>query len=176
MGLLGSALELGGDIYSAKIQAREAKRQRDYEQAQFNKQFAEQKSQFGQEFGLKKQQDAAKQRAYQQALQSGAAGEQGLMAATQAGTPADIEQMRQDMIAGNKESIGAGASQIQAGLAQQGVRGGQAATQLSRGVGSMALQGQRDINQMIAQEEARKRALQGAYQSQKAIQGYGAGY
>lgn len=69
------------------------------------------------------------------------------------------------------ETLNAGRNQINAALAQQGVRGGQAVTQLARGIGNMTTDANRDINQMMYGDYANNKNLKAAYDQAKALAG-----
>jgi hypothetical protein len=77
------------------------------------------------------------------------------------------EQYKQDILGGTQEALGAGASQMAAALAQQGMRGGQAATQLRRGIGEMATAGMRQMTEA----DLAKQNMMRQYQMQKALLG-----
>jgi hypothetical protein len=81
----------------------------------------------------------------------------------------------QDLKNQTNDVLNAGRNQIQAGLAQQGVRGGQAATQLNRGIGNMATAANQNLNQMMYGDIAQNRNLQAAYNQAKALAGINAG-
>jgi len=140
-----------------------------------------QAQQFAQQFGLQQQgqqfgQEEAKARraAYEKMLGTGVgqmgAGEQAI---SQLGiaAPKELQQMKQDILSGSAESLQQGVGQLQAGLAQQGIRGGQAATQLRRGIGEMGIGAQKDINQLLGNEAMQRQAQLMAYQQAKALGG-----
>lgn len=80
-----------------------------------------------------------------------------------------------DLKNNTNDVLNAGRNQINAGLAQQGVRGGQAATQLARGIGNMATAANQNLNQMMYGDIAQNRNLQAAYNQAKALAGINAG-
>ena len=73
----------------------------------------------------------------------------------------------------NKD-LNMGRNQLNLALAQQGLRGGQAATQLNRGIGNMTTQANQDLNNMMYDEEQQRRNLQAAYNQAKALAGINA--
>ena len=91
-----------------------------------------------------------------------------------AAAPEELTMLKEDILAGNTESLQQGKEELATALAQQGVRGGQAATQLRRGVGEMATGAQRDINQLMGQEAMDRQAQRLAYQKSKALGGQAA--
>ena len=87
----------------------------------------------------------------------------------------ELTQMKQDVLNNNNQALNQGASQLQASLQQAGLRGGQAGTQLSRGVGSMTQSANQDINKLIYDEANQRKQLQAAYEAAKAQSGTQAG-
>ena len=121
-----------------------------------------------------KRQAKLREEAYKQALEKAggmAAGGEEMFLSEAGKSPAELEAMRQNILSGEAEALQAGAGQLQAGLAQQGVRGGQAATQLKRGIGEMATTAQRDITGLMGQEAMQRAAEKRAYAQQKAFLG-----
>jgi hypothetical protein len=98
------------------------------------------------------------------------AGEAEFMGEMGAAVP-ELEQARQDILSGEAEALQRGAGQMRAGFSQMGLRGGQAATQLRRGIGEMGIGAARDINVMALQEAQQRQAMRAAYQRQKAMAG-----
>ena len=86
-----------------------------------------------------------------------------------------LNLIKQDLQNENNEVLNAGRNQLNAALSQQGVRGGQAATQLARGIGNMATSANRDLNQMMYDDTAYNRNLKAAYNQAKALAGVNAG-
>lgn len=80
----------------------------------------------------------------------------------------DLKNNQNDILNANR-------NQLNTALAQQGVRGGQAATQLARGIGSITNQANQDLNQMMYQDEQQNRNLKMAYDQAKALAGLNAG-
>lgn len=103
------------------------------------------------------------------------AGEQGFLQEAGQATP-ELQQMKQDILSGQAESLGQAGGEMQAQLARTGMRGGQASQALKRGIGQMGIQGQRDINQLIGGEAMQRAAERRAYQSAKAARGQSATY
>jgi len=116
----------------------------------------------------------ARQKSYQEMLNRArgfqAGGEQEFME-TLSAAPEELGALERDIAAGGTEAMEAARGQIQAGLAQQGVRGGQAATQLRRGVGELGIGAQRDITKLKAEDALRRKAQQAAYQQAKTLAG-----
>lgn len=90
--------------------------------------------------------------------------------------PLELDQLKQDILSGQAETMQAGSNQMQADLAASGMRGGQAATALKRGTGNIATAAQRDVNQLIGGEAMQRAAERRAYQSAKASRGQSATY
>ena len=80
----------------------------------------------------------------------------------------------QDLKNNTNDVLNAGRNQLNTALAQQGVRGGQAATQLARGIGNMTTQANQDYNQMMYGDINQNRNLQAAYNQAKALAGLNA--
>lgn len=102
------------------------------------------------------------------------AGESALSGLTGTQLP-ELAQMKQDVLNQNNQALNQGASQLQASLQQAGLRGGQAGTQLARGIGSMTQSANQDINKMIYDEALQRKQLQAAYEAAKAQAGTQAG-
>ena len=66
-------------------------------------------------------------------------------------------------------------NQLNTALAQQGIRGGQAATQMARGLGNVTTQANQDLNTMLYNDQQQNRNLQAAYNQAKALAGLNAG-
>lgn len=81
----------------------------------------------------------------------------------------------QDLKNNTNDVLNSGRNQLNASLAQQGIRGGQAMTQLNRGIGNMANQANQDLNQMMYGDEQHNRNLKMAYEQAKALAGLNAG-
>jgi hypothetical protein len=64
----------------------------------------------------------------------------------------ELGVLEQQALTGQAKELQQGTSQLNANLAQQGVRGGQAATQLARGVGDMTKNASDNIQAIIANE------------------------
>lgn len=80
-----------------------------------------------------------------------------------------------DLKNNTNDVLNSGKNQIQASLAQQGIRGGQAMTQLNRGIGNITNQANQNLNQMIYGDYANNRNLKAAYDQAKALAGLNAG-
>ena len=80
-----------------------------------------------------------------------------------------------DLRTQTNDVLNSGRNQLNASLAQQGVRGGQAATQLARGIGNMATTANQNLNQMMYSDYANNKNLKAAYDQAKALAGLNAG-
>ena len=189
--MLGSTYlgaSMGGK--SAKKEGQRQQKMSEAELYQRYAEFAEQQKQFGQMFGqrqsefertqgFQEQRQASRQKAYYDMIEkgktAGAAGEGALMASLNAPS-AQLANVEQDILSGQSESMQQASSQMQANLAQQGVRGGQAATQLRRGTGEIGASALKDITQLKYKDEQRREASKRAYLSAKAGAGTSAQY
>jgi len=155
----GAGLSLAGSIFGANAQADALRKQNELEQ---------QNNQFNQE------QQKARQAAYQNMLKQGgqnaAAGESGFMGSVNQ-APSSLEQAKKDILSGNARSLQQGSGQMQANLAAEGVRGGQAATLLNRGTGSMATGAQESLTQQQLSDEQRRQDALLAYKAAQAGRG-----
>lgn len=86
-----------------------------------------------------------------------------------------LQVIGQDLKNNTNDILNQGRNQMLAGFSQAGLRGGQAATQLARGVGSMAQDANRDYNQMMYGDYNQNRNLKAAYEQAKALTGINAG-
>jgi hypothetical protein len=181
---ISGGLSLLGDIYSANSAADQAKRDREDQMNMFNTQTGLTRQQMANQSAIQNRQtnlsenannraenQAVLQRqAYQGIMGKSAEGESQFMNET-GKAPTELETAKNDILTGNAKALNQGASEMQANLAQEGVRGGQAATQLRRGVGEMATGAQNNLNTMAltdAQEREKQRA---AYLSAKGSAG-----
>uniref|UniRef100_A0A6M3IZ67 Uncharacterized protein n=1 Tax=viral metagenome TaxID=1070528 RepID=A0A6M3IZ67_9ZZZZ len=123
---------------------------------------------------LQREQEAARLKAYQNMLDRAgdisASGEAALYE-TASKSPEELQQMKQDLLSGTSEELGMLRGEMGAGLAQQGIRGGQAATQMRRGLGEYTTSATRDINQLMAEDAQRRQAALLAYQNAKGMAG-----
>ena len=85
-----------------------------------------------------------------------------------------LNQMAYDLQTNTNDILNAGRNQVQAGLAQQGIRGGQAGTLLARSVGNMSNQANQDLNNMMYNDIQQRKALAEAYNQAKALAGLNA--
>ena len=85
-----------------------------------------------------------------------------------------LNQVAYDLKTNTNDVLNAGRNQVNAGLAQQGIRGGQAGTLLARSVGNMTNQANQDLNNMMYNDIANNRNLQAAYNQAKALAGINA--
>ena len=81
----------------------------------------------------------------------------------------------QDLKNNTNDVLNSGRNQMLAGMSQAGIRGGQLATQLNRGIGNMTTQANQDYNQMMYGDINQNRQLQAAYNQAKALAGLNAG-
>lgn len=84
---------------------------------------------------------------------------------------AELGTMKQDVLNQTNDVLNSGSRSLQANLAQAGLRGGQAATQLARGVGNMTTSANQNINQLTYDEAQKRKANQTAYEMAKAQAG-----
>lgn len=82
--------------------------------------------------------------------------------------------MRQQMNDNTNKNLNMARNQLNTALAQQGVRGGQAMTQLNRGIGNVTTQANQDLNNMMYNDEQQRKNLQMAYEQAKALAGVNA--
>ena len=157
--VLAAGLGLLGNIFAAGTQA-DIARQRAKEELR--------------RYETEQRERELRRRAYEQTLQRGRemgeAGEAGFYREAERTLP-ELEQARQDILEESAEGLQLGARQLGAELARGGVRGGQAATHMRRGVGEMALGAQRDITGLEYDEAARRAAERRAYERAKAARG-----
>ncbi len=86
-----------------------------------------------------------------------------------------LNVIAQDLKNNTNDVLNSGRNQLNVSLAQQGIRGGQAMTQLNRGIGNMTNQANQDLNQMMYGDEQQNRNLKMAYEQAKALAGLNAG-
>ena len=85
-----------------------------------------------------------------------------------------LNQVAYDIKNNQNDVLNTGRNQLNTALAQQGLRGGQAAIQLNRGIGNMTTQANQDLNNMAYDEAQQIRNLQAAYNQAKALAGLNA--
>jgi len=159
---ISGAIEAGANISAAQTQAEAAQKVAAEQKTMQMEQLREQGREFdiGSKFQMETQ--AARQKAYENALAAGGGTEQQFLSASETASP-ELAQLKSDILAGKSEALGQAGQQMQSSMAQEGVRGGQAATQLRRGVGEMGTQAQRDINQLIGTEGMQRESEKRAY-------------
>lgn len=86
-----------------------------------------------------------------------------------------LNQLEQDILNNQNDVLNSGRNQLNAALSQQGIRGGQAATQMARGIGSMTQDATQNLNQLLYGDSAQNRNLKAAYNQAKALAGLNAG-
>ena len=80
-----------------------------------------------------------------------------------------------DLKNNTNDILNSGRNQMLAGMSQAGLRGGQLATQLNRGIGNMATQANQNLNQMMYSDYNNRNNLKAAYDQAKALAGLNAG-
>lgn len=113
-----------------------------------------------------KQLTDAYRQAYQQALGQYASGENKLNTMFET-SPEELKTLEEQALTGQSKELQQGKSALQAGLAQAGVRGGQAATQLNRGIGEMTQNATQNIQGLIANEAINRANQQRQYTGQQ---------
>ena len=83
--------------------------------------------------------------------------------------------MQRQLNDNTNKNINMARNQINAGLAQQGLRGGQAMTQFNRGIGDITNQANQDLNTMMYNDNQQNRNYKMAYEQAKALAGLNAG-
>jgi hypothetical protein len=78
-------------------------------------------------------------------------------------SPEELETLKNQALTGQAEELQQGTGQLNAALAQQGVRGGQAATQMRRGIGEMTKNASENIQNIIANEAINRAKEQRQY-------------
>ena len=78
-------------------------------------------------------------------------------------TPSELLSLKSDIEKGNTRAMQDTAKQVGANLATQGVRGGQAAVLQNRAVGEQGLTAEQNIDELLAQDAAQRRAAQTGY-------------
>jgi len=166
--LLGG-LGLASNIWGGNKQADMARQQAEQQQQMFQQQMGLQSAELARQQAL----DKARQAAYQQSLTAGQqasqAGEAGFMGANVPLT--GLEQAKKDILSGSARGLGQASEQMQAQMAAGGVRGGQLATQLRRGIGEMGTQTQEQLNRVGLEDEQRRQQQMLAFQAAKAQAG-----
>jgi len=84
------------------------------------------------------------------------------------------EQQKKDLLTGGAKALQQGAGQMEASLAAQGMRGGQAATHMRRYLGETSQNTQMDINKLAYEEAAKRASEKRAYEAAKASRGQSA--
>lgn len=174
MGLGASIFGANATSSAAEMQAKSAKEQALYGLQGTREQIAEQGRQFNVNTSVNTALSGARQKAYEDAIKRGEVqmgqGEKGFMSSVDTASP-ELGQLKQDILSGRSEAINTAGREMQSKLAQGGVRGGQAATLLNRGVGQMGIESQRDINQLMGTEAMQREAEKRAYLAAKAQRG-----
>ena len=80
-----------------------------------------------------------------------------------------------DLKTQTNDMLNSGRNQMLAGMSQAGLRGGQLATQLNRGIGNMATTANQNLNQMMYNDINQRNNLKAAYDQAKALAGLNAG-
>lgn len=82
-------------------------------------------------------------------------------------TPDEILQLKKDIETGNAKTLSQGRNELAASLATQGVRGGQAATQMRRGIGEQTEAATENVNQLMGSTANQSKAYQQALLNQQ---------
>jgi len=178
---LGGILSGTGSIFGATGQAKAQREQIEAQKAMSKADLAERKRQFDilqpfreKQFGAQESARGAERAAYESRLgragQQFAGGEEAFLGSVDQPS-AGVEALQQNILESQQPGIEAANRQLQAQLAQQGVRGGQAVTQARRGTGELMQQSLRDISGVQAQDTLTREAEKRAYLRQKAALG-----
>ena len=169
------ALGTAGEAYAAREQAKAAeaasKYGADIQEKIAARELAAQQQLTGLQLESQNILADAYRQAYQRAQQQYGTGETGL-AELYAEAPEELEILREQALTGQAEELQQGVGQLQSALAQQGVRGGQAATQLRRGIGEMTEAASENIQNLIAREALQRAGDERQYRTaqQQALQ------
>lgn len=162
-------LGIASNLWGANKQADMARQQAEQQQNMFNQQLGLQQQELSRQQGL----DKARQEAYRQSLTAGQQaaqqGEAGFMGANVPLT--GLEQAKKDILTGQARGLGQAGEAMQAQMAAGGVRGGQLATQLRRGIGEMGTTTQEQLNRTQLEDEQRRQQQMMAFQAAKASAG-----
>jgi hypothetical protein len=175
---IAPALNIGASLIGAKGQAKSEAEQRKFEAEQAALGRGEQAREFDVTSGLTREQfqnqitqQDAQRKAYESMLGRAGTmadtGEQSFLTEANTADPT-IEAQRQDLLTGQNKALQAGTGEMRANLAIQGVRGGQVATQMRRGIGEMTEAGISDVNKLATEDSLRRAAERRAYMSAKA--------
>ncbi len=163
-----------GTYFGAKAQADAARDQAKINQETSREQIKEQGREFDVTSKFQQETEEARKKAYNEAITRAGGqmqeGESAFLDAADTASP-ELAGIKADILKGNAESINQANAQLEADLAQSGVRGGQAATQLRHNAAQMSEQAQRDINQLIGSEAMQREAEKRAYLAAKAKAG-----
>ena len=169
------ALGTAGEAYAAREQAKAAeaasKYGADIQEKIAARELAAQQQLTGLQLESQNILADAYRQAYQRAQQQYGTGETGLPE-LYAEAPEELEILREQALTGQAEELQQGVGQLQSALAQQGVRGGQAATQLRRGIGEMTEAASENIQNLIAREALQRAGEERQYRTaqQQALQ------
>ena len=86
-----------------------------------------------------------------------------------------LDVIGQDLKNQTNDVLNSGRNQMLAGMTQAGLRGGQLATQLNRGIGNMTTSANQNLNQLMYGDIQQNRNLKTAYNQAKALAGLNAG-
>lgn len=89
-------------------------------------------------------------------------------------SPEELETLKQQILTGQSKELQQGTGQLNAALASSGVRGGQAATQLRRGIGEMTQNASENLQNITANDALERAKEQRGYtaQQQQALQNF----
>jgi hypothetical protein len=174
---IGGIAQGAGSVMAAQAQAGAMENQATLGLQGTREQIAEQGREFNTTTDYQKQLSDARAKAYQASLSTGgqqmSEGENALTTEANTANP-ELTQQTADIASGNAQQLQQGAAQMEANLAQQGVRGGQAAGLLNRASGEQAITAQKDVNTMKYTDAAQRAAELRAYQAAKAQKGQAA--
>jgi len=112
--------------------------------------------------------------AYNEAIKRGQetqqAGENNLYNITDSSLP-ELQQLQDNLVNQENQALNSGAKQLQANLSQAGLRGGQLATQMARGIGNMTNDANNNLAQLKYDDANQRRNLKSAYEMAKAQAG-----
>jgi hypothetical protein len=174
---IGGIAQGTGSVMAADAQGRALENQAKTQLEGSKLQIQEQGREFDTASAFTKAQQAAREKAYQEAIATGQTqmgeGEQAFMSEADTANP-ELTTMEKDIASGTAQQLQQGAGQMGANLATQGVRGGAAATLMNRGTGATAIEAQKNINALKYTDSATREAEKRAYMAAKAGRGQSA--
>jgi len=174
---IGGVAKGAGTVMAANAQAKAMENVANTGLTGTREQIAEQGREFNTTSEFEKANQAARQKAYQEAIATGGSqmesGEGSLLSSLNTANP-EIAQQEADLRSGNAKALQDTTGQMHANLAAQGVRGGQAATLEGRAVGDMGVEAQKNINTLKYQDADTRASQLRAYMAAKAQRGQAA--